>query len=299
MKITLFSDIKDFIGIIRALFIEILESHWADTLFESVSHSNQLKHSNSSWDICFNLSNCKQKRIHLFWVVLVLCYNFFIRFRYQAEYAQWKWDFISATCIVSFNVKKKHFYDKKNFSLLLILCIMLNAMTSPDMTSPSIKHPKKFIFQCCLICISPYFMLIFLIFFCLNLEARSIDFVFSLSKWILGLLSTKQSHILETSTFNYFWISLISLCTQTRYELSAYRKRWHLTACDMSLTYMKIKSGPKIEPLGTPPDTVWYLFRKPYWKVHKRFFAFRKVLVWSRITFCVTFDVRGNKDIGV
>ena len=160
---------------------------------------------------------------------------------------------------------------------------MLNAMTSPDMTSPSIKHPKKFTFQCCLICISPYFMLIFLIFFCLNLEARSIDFVFSLSKWILGLLSTKQSHILETSTFNYL----------------TYRKRWHLRACDMSLTNMKIKSGPKIEPLGTPQDTDWYLFRKPYWKVHKRFFAFRKVFVWSWITYCVTFDIRGNKDIDV
>ena len=33
------------------------------------------------------------------------------------------------------------------------------------------------------------------------------------------------------------------------------RKRWHFTACNMLLTYLKNKSGPKIELWGTPQDT--------------------------------------------
>ena len=48
---------------------------------------NQFKHSNYSWDICFKLSNHWQKRIHLFWVVWILCFIFFVRFGYQAEHA--------------------------------------------------------------------------------------------------------------------------------------------------------------------------------------------------------------------
>ena len=32
-----------------------------------------LKAQTLHWDICFNLSNCKQKRIHLFWIVSILC----------------------------------------------------------------------------------------------------------------------------------------------------------------------------------------------------------------------------------
>ena len=38
LKITLCGDIKDFIQIVRALFIETLKNHRVDTLFESVSH---------------------------------------------------------------------------------------------------------------------------------------------------------------------------------------------------------------------------------------------------------------------
>ena len=56
----------------------------------------------------------------------------------------------------------------------------------------------------------PYFVLSFLIFLFLNLEAKSIDFVLSSPKWILSLLST----------FNCFSISLISLCWQTRHFIS-------------------------------------------------------------------------------
>ena len=33
------------------------------------------------------------------------------------------------------------------------------------------------------------------------------------------------------------------------------KKRSDLTACDMSLTNIKNKSGPRIEPCGTPQDT--------------------------------------------
>ena len=32
-------------------------------------------------------------------------------------------------------------------------------------------------------------------------------------------------------------------------------KKSHLTACDVSLKYIKNKSGPRIEPWGTPQDT--------------------------------------------
>ena len=36
---------------------------------------NQFKCLNSSWDVCFNLSNCTEKHIHLFWVIWILCFN--------------------------------------------------------------------------------------------------------------------------------------------------------------------------------------------------------------------------------
>ena len=84
-------------------------------------------------------------------------------------------------------------------------------------------------------------------FFKIFFEANSIDFVLSSPKWMLTLLSANQSHILEESTFNCFSISSTSLYQQTRLELLGHRKRWHFTACDMSLPYIKNKSGPKIE----------------------------------------------------
>ena len=78
-------------------------------------------------------------------------------------------------------------------------------MASPDIVS-SIKHPRYFTLECCLICISPYFILSFLIFLFLNLEAKSIDFVLSSPKWILSLLLANQSHVLEKSTLTCFQI---------------------------------------------------------------------------------------------
>ena len=48
---------------------------------------NQFKLSISSLDICVNPSNCKQKLMYLFWVVWILCFNFFVRFEYHAEHS--------------------------------------------------------------------------------------------------------------------------------------------------------------------------------------------------------------------
>ena len=79
-------------------------------------------------------------------------------------------------------------------------------MASPDIVS-SINHPRHFTLGRCLICISPYFMLSFLMFFFFNLEKKSIDFVLSSPKRILNLLSTYYLHLL--STFSYYSISLI------------------------------------------------------------------------------------------
>ena len=62
-----------------------------------------------------------------------------------------------------------------------MLCITLSAMASPDIIS-SIKHPRYFTLECCSICISPYFMLSFLMFLFLNLEVKNIDFALSSPK---------------------------------------------------------------------------------------------------------------------
>ena len=116
-------------------------------------------------------------------------------------------------------------------------------MASPGIVS-SIKHLRYFTLECYFICISPYCMLSSEIFLFLNLEAKSIDFFLSSPKWILSLLSTNRSHVLEKSTINCFSIVLISLCRKTRHESSAYRNRWHLTACDMPLTSIKTGVDP-------------------------------------------------------
>ena len=78
--------------------------------------------------------------------------------------------------------------------------------------SPDSMHPKYFILECCLICISPYFTFSFMTFFILNFVPKSIDLVLPLPKWILSLLLTNQSQMLSKSLFSYFSISLISLC---------------------------------------------------------------------------------------
>ena len=67
---------------------------------------------------------------------------------------------------VSVSMSKKRFYDKE------ILYIALRTMASLDIVS-SFKHTRYFTLECCLICLSPYFMLSLLIFFFLNLAKKT------------------------------------------------------------------------------------------------------------------------------
>ena len=72
---------------------------------------------------------------------------------------------------------------------------------------------------------------------------------------MISLLSTNQTHILQKSSFNWFSI-LLNLYVEKKEMYNRHgEKRSHLTACDMSLTYIKNKSGPRMEPCGTPQDT--------------------------------------------
>ena len=97
------------------------------------------------------------------------------------------------------------FFWQRNFSLLLILFITESALVFLDIVSSSM-HSRYFTLECCLICISPYFIFSFLTFFILNLVAKSIDLVLSSPKWILSLLSTNQSQLLSKSLFSCFSI---------------------------------------------------------------------------------------------
>ena len=53
---------------------------------------------------------------------------------------------------------------------------------------------------------------------------------------------------------NYFSISLTFLLSKIRHVSSAYKTRLHLTAIDISLTYIKNNKRPRIYPCGTPHD---------------------------------------------
>ena len=64
------------------------------------------------------------------------------------------------TAIVSGLQLKIYFSDRKIFSLLLILSITKNAIDSSDIV-PSSMGPNYFTLECCLICISPYFIFSF------------------------------------------------------------------------------------------------------------------------------------------
>ena len=74
----------------------------------------------------------------------------------------------------------KNVFTLKKFWFVVIL-FMLCAIASPDIFSSN-KHSKYLTLECCLICISPYFKLKFLMFFLLNLEAKSILFCLILTK---------------------------------------------------------------------------------------------------------------------
>ena len=131
-------------------------------------------------------------------------------------------------------------YQKTVFTIFLTL----SAITSPDIILSN-KHPRYLALEFCLICISPYFMWSFFYIFPFKFRSKRHWFCLILTKVYNSLLTTNQSHIFQKSSFNWLSIMLVSLCWQTRHVSWAYRKRWQLTACDMSLTYIKTSLAPE------------------------------------------------------
>ena len=105
-------------------------------------------------------------------------------------------------------------------------------VVSPNIILSSIKHPKYFALECCLICISPPYLKFF----------KNFPVVFRSKKFILIILIIHKLITYNRRIFkNCFTVSGISLCGETRYQSSSQRKTWKLTGCDMSLTYIKNK----------------------------------------------------------
>ena len=125
--------------------------------------------------------------------------------------------------------------------MLLNLFITLSTIASPDIFS-SIKHTRYLTLECYLICISPYFILSFFIFFLLNLEAKSIDFVLYSPKCIISLLSSNQSHILQKSSFNWFSILLnLYLDKQEMYHWHGEKDQiWQLVTCNWEILKTRV-----------------------------------------------------------
>ena len=67
-------------------------THW----FYHSLMGNQFTVSNSFWDICATLSNCRQKRMHLFCEVWILFFSFLERLGYHAELVKLKQGCIKA-----------------------------------------------------------------------------------------------------------------------------------------------------------------------------------------------------------
>ena len=86
---------------------------------------NQLIVLNSFWDICDILSNCGQKRMHLFCEVWILLFTFLERLGNHAEQAKSKW-----VCIEALKSKQRRFgveylfFRCKNFDLALTYYFM-------------------------------------------------------------------------------------------------------------------------------------------------------------------------------
>ena len=78
-----------------------------------------------------------------------------------------------------------------------------------------------------------------------------------LPKWRESLLSVSQLLIDFSSLVSCNSISLTSFPGTIRAESSAYSNSLQLTAEHMSLTYTRNKSGPRIDPWGTPQVTFW------------------------------------------
>ena len=101
--------------------------------------------------------------MHLVYGVGILFFKFLVKLGYRAEQTQPKCGRISALQSNPLRVGVKNlFFRQRNFSLLLILFITESAIISPDSVSSSM-NPKYFTLECCLICISPYFIFSFLV----------------------------------------------------------------------------------------------------------------------------------------
>ena len=110
----------------------------------------------------------------------------------------------------------------KKRSLRLILLITFKAIASPNRFSTN-SQSKYFTFEYCLILMLPYFISNVAIFFFLFLVEKKIDLDLSSPKWMLSLLSTNQSHILQMFLVCSFFIRSRSLCWYSKHVSSAYK----------------------------------------------------------------------------
>ena len=81
---------------------------------------------------------------------------------------------------------------------------------------------------------------------------------------MLKLLSTNQSKIKLMFLLRWISITLMSLYKNIKQVSYVHKSSSHLTACSMPFIYRKNRSGPKIDPHGTPhkscPAFEKYLF---------------------------------------
>ena len=85
------------------------------------------------------------------------------------------------------------------------------------------------------------------------LDQNNIDSVFSRSND--KRFSTNHSLTDSNSLLRTFSISDTSLLEASRAESSSYKRSLQLTAAFISLTYIRNRNGPSIDPCGTPHVT--------------------------------------------
>ena len=168
------------------------------------------------------LSSCRQYLIHLLWIVCNLLFSFLFRFGYQAEQAWSKCGWIKALHKICLRYGVKYLLNIlcRNLSLLLILFITFKAIASPDKVSSN-SQPEYVTFEYWLILTSPYSMSRGTIFLFQFLVEKRIDLVLSFPKWMVNLLSTNQSHILEKFFVCSLFICSRSLCWNNKHVSSA------------------------------------------------------------------------------
>ena len=132
------------------------------------------------------------------------------------------------------------FFLYRKRSLLLILLITFKVIASPDRFLSRSK-PKYVTFQYCLILMLPNFIS--------NVPEKRIDLVLSLRKWILSLLPTNQSNMLQKFLVSSLFIWFRFLCWYSKHVSSAYRNRSLSTACGIN---SKNNKGPRKDPYETP-----------------------------------------------